>query len=815
MTDQISQFLKIDKRRFKIKALASLNSSKFNRILQQATQPSDLTLAIFIDPEDSDNQASYIYNQCSQSDQQQLNEKQNSQKDSFYSTILTNLQTTNTTVLSVTVVQAVNANSASLFPLGYTQQDLSCVSICIKNQFYLITTQQYINCGISCKTCNGSTRYDCNLQQPQQVLDCSDTYIILQDNSKNKYCGKCLTNQYQFKNGNFYECQNCDPACNTCKGSGQYNCNTLTLLFEQKLDCSTNYIELLDNNNQFYCQVYQKDQFIQQSSNGNTGVKCNDSCNSCNGSTEYACTVLQSQIQLDCKNNYYTLSDNSNTKTCKNYNDSCNSCNGPSEYNCTLLATQNQLDCKTNYYTLKDSNDKLYCKANYYTLKDINKKMYCGICQANQFVIQDSNSNTCVKCCDSCNICIGPTEYNCTELQLQSQLDCCNGSCNSCNGPTEYNCTILKPISQLDCKENQYTLKDKNQNLFCDSTNEQYCGPYTNCNKACKTSICPTEYNCTVISQQQTLDYFIHRQSIKSNAQTVIRREVLVMAQLNMIALPYNYHHLHLNYPQNQIVAVITLLNNQLYCGICLSNQLYVNNSTIQACILCKDACNTCYGPTQQDCITLNPSLFPKECQTCSSVKDCLSCKDGRNNPKDLCIRQRDPEKPEQQGFLSENNKQDNSILTNIIIIKVVSLVLVLLVVFVIIYQCCLRKNNKILNQEDKVINPQQPENGEECSNEKKEFSFFKKQISIKELLPLQISRNEIENQQKDDFNNQSIDKQPSLLKQSQKIKELDVQQIFIIGKENLKKSIKGNDKMLQESFSNNQNGYKDKITNA
>ncbi|KAL4484961.1 hypothetical protein ABPG74_020138 [Tetrahymena malaccensis] len=487
----------------------------------------------------------------------------------------------------------------SLFTLKDTQGKLYCGACKYKEYYdpvkYLCRSSQ--NCYQSCKTCSGPQQQDCYFIPESQNLDCNDGYVIIQDQNRQKYCGKCKAYEYYIPRN--FSCQICHYTCRTCTGPSGFECSVLSV--SKLLDCNDNGNTLLNSNNQLYCgyceinEYYDSKQLICQ--------RCHQACSRCTGPTEYDCIIISNydiKVAL-CAKNYYTMIDKNNAYYCgtcnknqfyiqygcQNCHPACNTCTYDTEYFCSVIQKDSLLDCKDDYYTLKSGS------------------LFCGKCINNQ--IHDKEQQQCLYCHYSCKTCTGLSEYEFTPTSDGSILDCqsgffvqkdaqnnyicemcsknqfydqanricqnCNQACKTCNGPREFDCLLLKDTKLLDCNDGYASIHG-----YIDQVYQFYCGiceknqfydsaklTCQNCNQACNTCNGPSEYDC----------------------------------------LALNTYQLDCSDGYNNIFGSIDQVQKH-YCGICEKNKFYDDISF--TCLQCHYACKTCYGRYQNNCNLIKES---------------------------------------------------------------------------------------------------------------------------------------------------------------------------------------------------------------
>jgi len=325
--------------------------------------------------------------------------------------------------------------------------------------YFKLDSEMYMNCDISCQTCENSASYcsNCNTSQGyfplfDNINKCLNStpegYFFSSTNKKYEKCDiSCKTCETSSNNcilcntiNNYYPLENerntcknsapsgyyfnidlnifkfCDTSCLTCEGSPT-NCIT----------CSLNYYYLEDKPNT--CKKNPVNGYYLNNTK-KIYMFCDKSCNTC-FDTEKKCSL--------CSDNYYPLS--------TDINDCRNNDNFPQGYFLTNSSTDNT----TKYFPCDKS-----------CFSCINKNNSCTVCSENYYPLEDKP--------ESCIIQMENGSFILSENQQGYYLDIdkknyffCDISCLTCN-ITSNHC--------LKCKTGYYALEDKaNTCIFADSSN--------------------------------------------------------------------------------------------------------------------------------------------------------------------------------------------------------------------------------------------------------------------------------------------------------------------------------------------------------
>ena len=358
---------------------------------------------------------------------------------------------------------------------AYLEDDeTNCILKSSNIDYYLNQGDYFAKCYETCKTCNGNTNY-CDQCKPDAVKG--------NEIPNCRYPSDLINNGYYISENFFYKC---DTRCKTCNDgldseNDIHNC----------IICNDNYY-LVNGTSNCYTRTEgeQKGYFLKPNPEDNNNLyffKCYDNCNSCTDSYDEENDV---QNCITCKNNYYFLSETTNCYDISftqngyyldnNYFfpcfTSCSLCYGEGNnesHNCEK--------CKENYYFedgTKNCYEIDYKEKGYYLSNDkfYTCYNYCKTCSSNE----NSNSQNCISCktIDSEPYYLMENINNCSTIEnaigyyynsTNNLLKKCHYSCKSCTGEPIENNDITKEDLKCEICENDY-YKIKNTNNCHNST---------------------------------------------------------------------------------------------------------------------------------------------------------------------------------------------------------------------------------------------------------------------------------------------------------------------------------------------------------
>lgn len=341
-------------------------------------------------------------------------------------------------------------------------------------------------------------------------------------------------------------CKSCHQSCLTCSGSTEYDCltcsddNSFISPVSNKCECDSGYV--LSDNSSYIC------------------VKCDASCTTCSGSTEYDClacsdpnSAISDQGNCICLEGYSLSSDN---LTC--VQEKCPACDpGFYSQSCSCLeCSENCSEC-TDYETCtacKDPemlivNNSCECPEDF-----ISQNGLC-FCPDHQY----KSDNSCVSCPKGCDECIG--EENCLKASSGYYLDSevaypCHPTCLECNGPDSNNCTSCFPSQQ-----------HKNSSCLCLSSQYFHKNSCVSCGSNCKK--CSSDGNCELCNSSYTLDSSLNCQK-KSSEEDFIKVFNSIGSSFAFVSLGFAFLLGSFN---NRPSIIWTTINTvQILCYVPLQN---------------------------------------------------------------------------------------------------------------------------------------------------------------------------------------------------------------------------------------------------
>ncbi|KAL4464823.1 hypothetical protein ABPG74_011384 [Tetrahymena malaccensis] len=468
-------------------------------------------------------------------------------------------------------------------PLQYGLNN-KCTSSCPSNMYGDDSTRLCTLCNSICPTCFGSQTSQCySCAEPYYLEDCLEC-----NGGTNTNCTKCDPAKYFGSNQCFISC----PA--------PYFSSTITM--ECVLKCPKGYWGD-PNDPQRICQL------------------CHPQCEECFGGTFGQCTKCKPNFYLfqttcdSCPINYFP---NAQGRTCDQCFTTCKSCDGPSSSNC--------LSCNSDRYYLAS------------------KKECYDICPMPYF--SHFTKPDCLLTC--------PTDFKNYLFGNPQSRKCenCNEACIQCTGPSNLDC--------VKCSTNYFYYQQNNSCLlmcpdgtYADSPSMK-CLP---CDKSCSTCNGGTNLNCISCSLPSVL---YNNQCIQNCPNPLYKDEDLKQCVMDCSA----------KYPNKYADTTSSICKychkycnkctgpSNTQCQKCKSSYFKYNNSCIEQCQQgtyletkksseneddckkCSTDCQTCYGPSSQNCLTCNLSLYSlKKIDLLLCLSDCPDqyVKDVQNKSCQTC----------------------------------------------------------------------------------------------------------------------------------------------------------------------------------
>lgn len=450
------------------------------------------------------------------------------------------------------------------------------------NEHYFLLSGVCVPCDESCGNCTGASLQEC--------INCNETLVF-----RNGVCVQpCDT-----ANGYFYDseskCQSCDETCKVCTRESRKDC----------VECYGDYI--LDGG---ICKPpcdessgYTYDELW-------NCVVCDESCLTCSGLGSENCTDCPEQTTLvggrcvDCVSFYYTHDESTNsdgpqqcTSDCECDNTRRCSPNGVCE-DCNFLAE--------NFPSIYSATDCPQCNSSCLTCNGPFANN-CTTCVNGEYLGVD---NACYPCDISCETCDGPTAQECTSCPVGFTLDngeCvvppieCDTTCKECNGTTPQNCTACGDDYDLingecihkNCISWDYFFDESSSPLGegrcdddCECDGIRRCSPTKYCSECLDlVSLFPEQFD---LKDCPPCDENCDTCSGPSAAECTSCSSGYYLTLNNSCEVCDN------NCAQCSV--------NPNNCTACQSG-MKLNESHV--CVVpCDSSCETCSGPSNQECIT-------------------------------------------------------------------------------------------------------------------------------------------------------------------------------------------------------------------
>ncbi|EWS73119.1 zinc finger lsd1 subclass family protein (macronuclear) [Tetrahymena thermophila SB210] len=524
-------------------------------------------------------------------------------------------------------------NGTFLNPLENT-----CVTKCPTNYYPSNLNNKCLKCDTTCKECTDSGSDKCT--------ECEGS-LFLKDG---KTCSsKCNDNEYGNELNN--KCELCDKNCKTCteKADQCTSCNSGTFLTEGK--CEKNCPDSTFKNEKL-----------------NICDDCNIQCQTCFGPSNFECNSCKEGTYLDkSKNNCVSKCPikqfgDSTSNTCKDCIENCDVCSDDKTCNqcsggyflhkglcvsqCPTkffndISSQQCTKCAYTCLTCFDATEQgcYTCIPETFKNTDNNSCLYENECPSGRY--PDTNTKKCEPCFSTCAECVGKSENQCVQC-IQDRLlykgeclkECpsntfkfenkcidCDPSCSTCFGSASFKCLTcssgyLQEGSCVEQCETNYYPAIKNGQQVC-----------LKCHDQCSKCNGPDSNNCTECDSQ----YFMYQNQCVENCPV--------------------FH----TYDEKRVCQLCTKsIKNNKCVDQCDQNEYLEKKNLL--CQPCAVECQTCNGPTKNDCkqcadgyfldaqkseCTQNcpESFFSNKekkiceachplCQTCSSSgnTNCLSC---------------------------------------------------------------------------------------------------------------------------------------------------------------------------------------------
>ena len=514
---------------------------------------------------------------------------------------------------------------ASGYYLGYFNQPVAYAALCDAGKYYSASNKSCQPCAQECSHCSGPTNIDCvycatgNVRQDQLCstnpnncsihggqaivplnLTCTAcTVAHCLECTTPGFCTHCETGYYS----------KIDGTCNPCSNNTIY-CQDLTGL---SLACDAGYFFQGSAN----CTKCAPGEY--QNGNGQC-TACDASCLACSYTGSYCSDCYPGdgrpyQYYSSRRCNLYRIISHQGYY---NVPSTVMRCSRPC---LTCLDATSCLECHEGYYLNgtsclpcdsichscnTSSSNCTRCHMGYQL--SASTSTCTQICEKYEYF--NTTTSQCLLCPRPCSTCDLNDPSVCLQCQNDHYLDAgickpCHESCAKCTGPAENECTY--------CLEN-YKLSGSTCNRNWTSTSNTYLHPGTDavylCHKFCMTCTGPSPYNCTSCLTGFTLKLSTNPPDFGSTPAGFCNRDCA------------NTHTLVYPYPNE--------------------------------CFYCHPACATCFGQTQDACLTCNTGYYLSNriclpcspfCQTCSgpSSYDCLTCQaswtlDNITAPTGFCL---------------------------------------------------------------------------------------------------------------------------------------------------------------------------------
>ncbi|KAL4449882.1 hypothetical protein ABPG74_015001 [Tetrahymena malaccensis] len=524
-------------------------------------------------------------------------------------------------------------------------------------------------CNSKCSKCNGPDENNCK--------ECPNgTFLNILDNT----CGnQCPTNYYTNSSNN--KCTKCDSTCKNCSDSGSDKCTECegTLFLKDGKYCSSNC-----NDNEFGDQATNKCESCD--SKCKTCQDSADKCTSCNSGTY----LNVDQCETSCPDSTFK---NDHTNTCDDCNEQCLTCSGPSTSNCLSCKEGTYLDksqntcvskCPTKQFGDSSTNTCQNCIENCDQCSD-NK--VCSKCSAGFFLLNnnscvsqcptkffnDSSNQQCTSCSQNCQTCFDSTSNGCLTCVPGTFKNSDNSSClhdNECPSG-KYADTNTQKCESCFSTCSECTGKDENQckkciqdKLFykgeclkdCPSNTYKSDNQCNDCHKSCSTCSGSSQFQCLtcptgLLQEGSCVDQCVsnYYPATKNGQQVCLQcndkcskcngpdsnncTECPQSSFMYQSQCVDNCPAQHI-YDEKRVCQKCTKsIKNNKCIDECASNE-YLDKQTL-LCQPCASQCQSCYGPTTNECKQCSDGYFLDS----SNNKCSQNCPDKYfpNKQKNLC----------------------------------------------------------------------------------------------------------------------------------------------------------------------------------
>ncbi|EAR86282.2 zinc finger lsd1 subclass family protein (macronuclear) [Tetrahymena thermophila SB210] len=523
---------------------------------------------------------------------------------------------------------------------GYFQYNKTCVQQCLTNYIAINNVCQL--CDKSCQNCKNKQYYcqKCVEQYFPVYFNDRNDFICVGNQSQDKdIFNQCKSLQYKYlfiDSQNKYFCyKNCpffidnsNPQISYCKSCQDPNCNNCSQDYKNCSQCKLNYTSVQNLCTQNCSDTIQKDcacldgYYI----NDDKCLKCSNLDKNCSKCSKDGCNLCNSGFYLNDMKQCVTCS--TNCKICTNSTD-CQECQSQyfknNQNQCITGDICNQqgyiqgnqcIQCKDYCQTCISDSNCTSCKEGFYLFKKDKDNQTCETCSQGYI---DIDQKTCVQSCS------------------QGYID--TNKCTKCSNQNCYSCSIVNNQQFCNkCTTGYYLIKQTGECVkSCPQKTFQNQADQTcsQCSTTCET--CKDLTNCLTCPQNQFL----------INLNNVILcntcEEGKYYYQVNQTCVddcPIGIGGFN---NQNQRQCVDCQDQNCLKCSTLSLNTQQANYS--QQCLICRQGyllngtcVNNCPDSMYNDTQKNTCELCPKECKTCSSLSQCISCFDGQSLYNGTCV---------------------------------------------------------------------------------------------------------------------------------------------------------------------------------
>ncbi|EAR87584.2 hypothetical protein TTHERM_00070910 (macronuclear) [Tetrahymena thermophila SB210] len=555
--------------------------------------------------------------------------------DYYYADTNNVCQQCDQTCLRCSGPQADNCTKCSS-PLYLDKTSNRCVQgpNCPSGTYPEVSNRTCMPCNVVCLTCNGSSSTNC--------LTCTNYLDV------NTCVSQCSVGKYAYSLTK--SCKPCDPNCYACniQATNCIQCSAPNFLDNSK--CSPNcsagkYGDTTDR----VCKVCP-----------NNCTNClSGSLSDCTGCSQgYFLTILNTTLisgtcGLSCASGFWTDTTYNQCKPCFS---NCATCNPP--------GTQNScLTCNANFYLTVQSSCDAKCPDRFFP---DTTNLVCKPCHSTCLQCTNSSNQNCTKCDTGRYLLLittkeGSCYINCPDSYYNDGVSnsclSCFGGCRTCSGPLSNQCAACLPGFYFynnqcikNCPDGTYA---NTQALVCEE-----------CNLTCKTCNGPLDNNCASCGGTR---YMLNNQCI-SNCPDGQYNDIPTNTCKNCDPTCNTCYGGQPN--QCETCTNSRFLNTNTHtCDTVCPNGQYSQKTPQQICKLCNPICNTCLGPSDQQCSNCPDNRFlwngqclancpigyfrinnPNQCVTCDSTcarcnnsplpTQCISCNPGRYLYNQECLLQ-------------------------------------------------------------------------------------------------------------------------------------------------------------------------------